>query len=80
MKEMDSKIMTSFNSGLQKLTGYKRRLYAAELCNAFFNGSARQAERALKVSRRTVSLGQKELLTGMECVSNFHLRGAKKKS
>ena len=51
MVELSSEIKTSLNSALNKLSGYKRRQYAAELCEMFFEDSARKMERRLKVGR-----------------------------
>ncbi len=75
-----AEVIASFNSALSKLTGYKRRAYAAELCEKFFESSARKMERHLKVSREMVELGLNERRTGMRCVDAFEQRGAKKKS
>ena len=72
-------IMSSFNSALSKLTGYKEREFAAELCEEYFGGSSRKTERYLNVSRDMVSLGLHERRTGIRCMDAYELRGAKKK-
>ncbi len=79
MVELTSDIISSFNSGLEKLTGPKRRAYAAELCELYFDNSARKMERGLKVSRAMIELGQHERRTGITCIDAYSLRGAKKK-
>jgi hypothetical protein len=83
IKRMDilsSDVLNCFKSALNKLTGYKRRDYAAELCELFFDNSARKMERSLKVGRAMIKLGQHERRSGIRCVDAYNLRGAKKKS
>jgi len=80
MEKIDSTVLTSFNSALHKLTGHKRRLYAAELANTYYDGSARKTERSLGVSREVVTLGLKEMETGIRCMENFSSRGRKKRN
>jgi hypothetical protein len=80
METLSLLIQTSFNFALSKLTSYRRRAFAAELCVNFFGGSARKMERSLKVSRCMVELGLHERRTGILCVDSFTQRGAKKKS
>ncbi len=72
-------MLTHIKSALTKLTGHKRRLYAAEIANAYFDGSARKTERALSVSREMVQLGLNELRTGIRCLENTMTKGRKKK-
>ena len=79
MTKLDAKIISSFNSAISKLTGHNRRLYAAELTNEYFDGSARKAERYLKVSREMIKLGLEELRSGIQCLGAFNQRGRKKK-
>ena len=79
MENISPEVMTVLNSALQKLTGYSRRSYAAELCETFFNSSSRQMERHLKVGRAMVELGLNERRKGIRCLDNYGQRGAKKK-
>ena len=46
MEELDLQSKLLYKSALKKLTGCKRRAFAAELCTTYFNGSARKTERA----------------------------------
>jgi hypothetical protein len=80
MEELSPNIISSLNSALQSLTGSKRRSFAAELCENYFNGSARKMENYLCVSRTMVNLGLSERRTGIVCQSAFKLRGRKKKN
>ena len=79
MAKLSSEVVEILNSGLNKLTGFQRRAYAAEICITFFERSPRRMERYLKVSREMVELGMHEQRTGIECLDNFHFRGVKKK-
>lgn len=79
MEQLDERVLSSFNSALEKMTGYTRRAYAAELAVTYFDGSARKAERYLNVSRALVFLGLKERETGIQCLDSFQLRGRKRK-
>ena len=72
-------VMKSFNSALSKLTGYKKRAFAAELCEEYFDSSPRKMERYFDVSRHMVSLGLEERRTGIRCLDAYELRGQKKK-
>lgn len=72
-------VIVSFNSALSKLTGYKKRQFAAELCEGYFDGSPRKMERYFDVSREMVTLGINERRTGIRCIDAYKLRGAKKK-
>nr|WP_124329087.1 hypothetical protein [Desulfonema ishimotonii] len=78
MKKINPQILKSFKSAIQKLTGYKRRIFIAELTKDYFDGSPRKAECYLGVGRKTAVLGLRELETGFVCVENFHERGRKK--
>jgi len=79
MEKLSPTIISSFNSALKKLTGYNRRAFAAELCETFFDKSARKVERYLNVSRAMVELGLHERRTGIRCIDAYQERGSKKK-
>ena len=79
MSDLSPEVKQSLNSALNKLTGFSRREYAAELCETYFENSARKMERGLKVSRCMIELGQHERRTGIRCMDAYCLRGAKKK-
>jgi hypothetical protein len=61
-------VILSFNSALGKLTGYKKREFAAELCEEYFDNSPRKIERYFDISREMVALGINERRTGIRCV------------
>ena len=79
MQDLSPEVIDSFNTALQKLTGYNRRAFAAKICIEFFDSSATKMERHLKVGREMVKLGLKEHQTGIRCLDGYSLRGAKKK-
>jgi len=72
-------VISSFNSALEKLTGYKKRSFAAELCEQYFDGSSRRMERHFNVGREMVELGLHERRTGIRCLDAYESRGVKKK-
>ena len=79
MGEIDTSSKLLYKSALSKLTSYRRRSFAAELCVTHFGGSSRKTERALGVSRKVIELGLHENRTGILCIELFELRGRKKK-
>jgi len=79
MLKLEGHIIKSFKSALEKLTGYERRIFAAELAMKYFGTSARKTESILGISRDMVQLGIYELQSGFECVDDYSTRGRKKK-
>jgi hypothetical protein len=65
-------------SGARRLTGYRRRLFQAEVAMALCGGCARQAERRFGWGRETVEKGLHELRHGVRCVENFAARGRRR--
>jgi hypothetical protein len=62
-------------SGARRLTGYRRRLFQAEVTIQLCDGSARLAERRFGWARDTVEKGLHEFQNGMRCLENFVARG-----
>jgi predicted Fe-S protein YdhL (DUF1289 family) len=62
-------------SGARRLTGYRRRLFQAEVATTLCGGCARQAERRFGWGRETVEKGLHEQQHGMRCLENFAARG-----
>lgn len=77
--DLAPEIIDSFNSALTKLTGHRRRAYAGELCEKFFDNSPREMEKVLKISRSMVRLGLHERRSGIRCLDAYSMRGTKKK-
>lgn len=76
--ELTRSTMASIQSAAQKLTGYRRRQFQAEMAIKYCQGSSRQAERALGWGRVAVELGLNELRTGIRCVDAYSSRGCHK--
>ena len=65
-------------SGARRLTGYRRRLFLAEVATELCDGSARQAERRFGWGRQTVEKGLHESRSGMRCLEDFAARGGQR--
>jgi len=65
-------------SGAKHLTGYRRRLFQAEVAIELCGGCARQAERRFGWGRETVEKGLHELRHGVRCLENFAARGRRR--
>jgi Rhodopirellula transposase DDE domain len=62
-------------SAARRLTGYRRRLFQAEVATELCGGNARQAERRFGWGRDTVATGLNELRSGLRCREDFAARG-----
>lgn len=62
-------------SGAQRLTGFQRRAFQAEVAVELCGGNARQAERRFGWGRETVEKGLHERRTGLRCLEDFVARG-----
>ncbi len=61
--------------GADRLTGFQRRLFMADVALELCDGSARKAERRFGWGRETVAKGLHELQQGVRCLENFSARG-----
>jgi hypothetical protein len=75
---LTGELIASVPSASNKLTGFKRRQFQAEMTTKYCDGSARRAESVFGWSRRCVNTGLNELRTGIRCVDGFSRRGRKK--
>jgi hypothetical protein len=64
--------------GAQRLTGYQRRLFQAQVCLALCNGNPRQAEHRFGWGRHTVQKGLHEYQSGVRCLENFRAHGRRR--
>jgi hypothetical protein len=62
--------------GAQRLTGYQRRLFQAQVCLTLCDGNPRRAERRFGWGRHTVAKGLRELQSGAPCPDRPGARGA----
>ena len=65
-------------SGAQRLTGFRRRAFIAEVATAMCDGSPRKAERRFGWGRDTVAKGLHEAERGMRCLEDFAARGRRR--
>ncbi len=60
------------------LTGHRRRLFEAEVCQRLCDGNVRVAERRFGWGRDTVAKGTHERQAGVRCLENFRARGRRR--
>jgi hypothetical protein len=65
-------------SGAQRLTGFRRRAFLAEVATAVCDGNPRKAERRFGWGRDTVAKGLHESRRGMRCLEDFAARGRRR--
>ncbi len=75
---LSAKWKSTLKKAAQKLTGFKKRAFMAEVTEDYFEGSPRKAETQLGWSRQAIATGLKERETGILCVDNYRARGRKK--
>jgi transposase len=75
MTTLTDQQMATIKDAGRKLTGAKRRAFAAQVALDYLGGSARTAESVFGWSRQTVTLGLHELRTGITCLDDFAGRG-----
>ncbi|PXF61664.1 MAG: hypothetical protein C4B59_03705 [Candidatus Methanogaster sp.] len=76
--EIPETLKSIIKNTAEKLSGFKRRIYIAEITIELLDKSARKAEREFGWGRKTVEKGMMELTTGIRCVDNYSARGNKK--
>jgi hypothetical protein len=64
--------------GAQRLTGFQRRLFQAQVCSTLCDANPRQAERRFGWGRQTVQKGLHEFQTGVRCLENFRAKGRRR--
>jgi Rhodopirellula transposase DDE domain len=65
-------------SGANRLTGYQRRMFQAEVATELCGGCARRAEHRFGWGRETVEKGLHELRHGIRCLEDFAARGRRR--
>ena len=71
-------VVGTIRSAAEKLTGFRRRQFQAEVAERYCGGSARRAERVLGWGRVAVETGLGERRSGVRCLDAVHQRGRKK--
>lgn len=75
---LNKKFIKTTRDGAHALTGYKRRIFIAQVSTDYFNGNARMTERIMGWGRKTVETGLNELRSGLRCFDNYSGRGNKR--
>jgi len=70
-----NQIKSTIRSAATALTGYKRRVFIAQVAIDYFDSSARKTEKYMGWARETVDTGMHELRTGIRCIENYSARG-----
>jgi Rhodopirellula transposase DDE domain len=76
--ELTDAVRETILSAAQKLTGFRRRQFQAEVAGKYCHGSARHAEQVFGWGRAAVETGLHELRTGIRCLDHFSARGRHK--
>src|SRR3990167_4760324 len=76
--ELTEQVMETIKSACQKLTGYLRRQFQAEVAEQYCDGIPRRAEMVFGWGRGAARLGLHERRTGIRCVDDYSSRGRHK--
>lgn len=76
--ELTEQVKETIRSAAQKLTGYRRRQFQAEVAEQYCDGNPRRAETVFGWGRDAVRLGLHERRTGLRCVDDYSSRGRRK--
>jgi Rhodopirellula transposase DDE domain len=75
LEELTESVKETIKSAAQKLTGYRRRQFQAEMTIKYCQGHPRRAEEVFGWGRDAVNTGLNELRTGIRCMDGFSARG-----
>lgn len=75
---LTEQVIETIKSAAQKLAGYRRRRFQAEVAGHYCDGNPRRAETVFGWGREAVRLGLHELRTGIRCVEDYSSRGRHK--
>ena len=78
INEISETLKSIIKNTAEKLSGFERRIYIAEITIELLDKSTRKVERVFGWGRKTVDKGMKELTTNIRCVDNYSARGNKK--
>jgi hypothetical protein len=78
LTELTESVRDTIRSAAQKLTGFRRRQFQAEMTTKYCRGNPRCAERVFGWGRDAVNTGLNELRSGIRCVENYSTRGRPK--
>ena len=75
MEDSSKRLEALLVRGAERLTGYQRRLFIAEVTQDVCASNPRKAERRFGWGRETVAKGLQELKHGVRCLEDFAARG-----
>ena len=78
LTELTESVRDTIRSAAQKLTGFRRRQFQAEMAIKYCRGNPRRAERVFGWGRDAVNTGLNELRSGIRCVEDYSTRGRPK--
>ena len=78
LTELTESVRDTIRSAAQKLTGFRRRQFQAEMTIKYCRSKPRCAECVFGWGRDAVNTGLNELRTGIRCVENYSTRGRPK--
>jgi hypothetical protein len=78
MKKMNNETKKLINEAVKRLKGYERREYQAYIALEYFQGNARRTEYAIGWGREALTLGMKEIETGIRCINRHKDTGRKR--
>lgn len=75
MQELNEQFKGTLKDAARKLTGEKKRVFVAQVCLDYFQGSARRSERQMGWGRECVQRGLDQLESGRSYQDKYHERG-----
>ncbi|QDZ38748.1 hypothetical protein FRE64_12790 [Euhalothece natronophila Z-M001] len=78
MQELNEQFKRTLKDAARKLTGEKKRVFVAQVCLDYFQGSARRTERQMGWGRVCVQRGLDHLERGISYQDKYQERGRKK--
>jgi hypothetical protein len=78
MQELNEQFKETFQDAARKLTGEKKRVFVAQVCLDYFQGSPRRTEREMGWGRLCVQRGLDSLKTGVPYQDRYQERGRNK--
>ena len=78
MKTINNEKKQLIHEAVKRLKGYERREYQAYIALEYFQGNARRTEYAMGWGREMLTLGMKEIETGIKCIHRYKDTGRKR--
>ncbi len=78
MKKINKENKELIKDATQRLKGYERREYQAQIALDYFDGNARTTEREMGWGREGLKIGMKEIETGIRCINRHKDTGRKR--